>query len=235
MGVLPQENLKIWSALGAILGIFYAYLGLVVKYNFPYKFTIFLCINNISLNKRILGDLYRFHVEKGALITDHVECKLPITFHGGTPNHVSRRKKDINHNSRWKFQANHASRGWPPSPPPHISGAVVYKLSEWKRLSSPPPPPPINTLAKITRLSTRKSYMGIIFPNFTRKVYQKYNIRQVGVGSNIDQNNLSSLQETISAHNSCHFMWKCWQKVKLCKEGTSLNITLKQLPYSFGS
>ena len=118
LGVLPQENLKIWSALGAILGIFYAYLGWVVKYNFPYKFTIFLCINNISLNKRILGDLYRFHVEKGALITDHVECKLPITFHGGTPNHVSRRKKDINHNSRWKFQANHASRGWPLPPPP---------------------------------------------------------------------------------------------------------------------
>ena len=53
------------------------------------------------LNTRILGDLYRFfHMEKGALITDHVEYKLPITFHGGTPNHVSRRKKDINHNSR---------------------------------------------------------------------------------------------------------------------------------------
>ena len=52
------------------------------------------------LNTRILGDLYRFHVEKGALITDHVEYKLSITFHGGTPNHVSRRKKDINHNSR---------------------------------------------------------------------------------------------------------------------------------------
>ena len=57
------------------------------------------------LNTRIFGDLYRFHVEKGALITDHVEYKLPITFHGGTPNHDSRRKKDI------KFQANHASRG----------------------------------------------------------------------------------------------------------------------------
>ena len=63
------------------------------------------------LNMRILGDLYRFHVEKGALITDHVEYILAITFHGGTPNHVSRRKKDINHNSRLKFQANHASRG----------------------------------------------------------------------------------------------------------------------------
>ena len=63
------------------------------------------------LNTRILGDLYRFHVEKGALITDHVEYILAITFHGGTPNHVSRRKKDINHNSRLKFQANHASRG----------------------------------------------------------------------------------------------------------------------------
>ena len=30
-GVLPQENLEIWSALGAIIGLFYAYLGLVVK------------------------------------------------------------------------------------------------------------------------------------------------------------------------------------------------------------
>ena len=69
------------------------------------------------LNTRILADLYHFHVEKGALITDHVEYKLPITFHGGTPNHISRRKKYIIHNSRWKFQANHASRGWPLLPP----------------------------------------------------------------------------------------------------------------------
>ena len=35
--VLPQENLEISSALGTILG----YLGLVFKYNFPHKVTIF--------------------------------------------------------------------------------------------------------------------------------------------------------------------------------------------------
>ena len=58
-----------------------------------------LIIYRLNTRKN-LGDLYRFHVEKGALITDHVEYKLPITFHGGTPDHVSRRKKDINHNSR---------------------------------------------------------------------------------------------------------------------------------------
>ena len=29
--VFPQENLEIWSALEAILGLFYAYLELVVK------------------------------------------------------------------------------------------------------------------------------------------------------------------------------------------------------------
>ena len=38
-GVLPQENLEIWSALRVIL--FSAYLGLVVIYNFPHIFTIF--------------------------------------------------------------------------------------------------------------------------------------------------------------------------------------------------
>ena len=58
-------------------------------------------INNISFKYANFGRFVSFfHVEKGALITDHVEYKLPITFHGGTPNHVSRRKKDINHNSR---------------------------------------------------------------------------------------------------------------------------------------
>ena len=29
--ILLQDNLEIWSALGAILSLFYAYLGLVVK------------------------------------------------------------------------------------------------------------------------------------------------------------------------------------------------------------
>ena len=29
--VLPQEKLEIWNALGAILGLFYVYIGLVVK------------------------------------------------------------------------------------------------------------------------------------------------------------------------------------------------------------
>ena len=32
LGVLPKENLEVWSALGAILGLFKAYLGLVAKY-----------------------------------------------------------------------------------------------------------------------------------------------------------------------------------------------------------
>ena len=64
------------------------------------KLVMYRALIIYRLNTRILGDLYRFHVEKGVLITDHVEYKLPITFHGGTPDHVSRRKKDINHNSR---------------------------------------------------------------------------------------------------------------------------------------
>ena len=46
------------------------------------------------LNTQILGDLYRFfHVEKGALITDHVEYKLPITFHGGTQSRFTQKKR----------------------------------------------------------------------------------------------------------------------------------------------
>ena len=49
------------------------------------KLVMYRALIIYRLNTRILGDLYHFHVEKGALITDHVEYKLPITFHGGTP------------------------------------------------------------------------------------------------------------------------------------------------------
>ena len=95
------------------------------------KLVMYRALIIYRLNTRILGDLHCFHVEKGALFTDHVEYKLPITFHGGTPDHVSRRKKYINHNSRWKFQANHASRGWPlPPPPPYMYGVVSHI---WKK------------------------------------------------------------------------------------------------------
>ena len=41
---------------------------------------------------RMLGDLYSFHVGKGALITDHADNKWHITFHGCTLNYDSRRR-----------------------------------------------------------------------------------------------------------------------------------------------
>ena len=41
------------------------------------KLVMYRALIIYRLNTRILGDLYRFHVEKGALITDHVEYKLP--------------------------------------------------------------------------------------------------------------------------------------------------------------
>ena len=53
------------------------------------KLVMYRALIIYHLNTRIFGDLYRFHVEKGALITDHVEYNYrsrftevpPITFH----------------------------------------------------------------------------------------------------------------------------------------------------------